>query len=291
MLSQSAESADISDSPLRLNGSKTGMGETLNIIKDKDPLKNISFTFELDSKDNIRKVLSATKQTIVQNHEMIIRYMPHLIMTTGTKSAELSRHLEKIEQFVPHAADHSKSIEFRKHYLKLIKAYRTAIPKDKRQKTKEIDLGQRISYRLPSMFSIQKIADCVDVFLGTPLSRLIPAKIKYSFYFNKRKELLSVCEYTQHNKLGGMIFSFKKEGNNFQISSDIIEASILKRSRSEIIKPITLDSMQIAGSVSSASNGYSSFHSLKGSSSPLAATLGFFLNATSKHLLQSLGML
>lgn len=48
--------------------------------------------------------------------------------------------------------------------------------------------------------------------------------------------------------------------------------------------------MQIAGGANANTGvgGYGGFPSLKGSSSPLAATLGFFLNTTSKQFLQSL---
>lgn len=285
MLSQSADSADISDSPLRLNGNKTGMGETLNIIKDKDPLKKLSFSFELGSSNVVRRALSHTKATVVQNHEMIVRYMSHLMMITGTKSVQFSRAQEKLEPNIPSAGDHSKSAEFRKHYLNLIKAYRVAAPKDKRNRV------------FPEGFtsfteeaSIQKIKDCIDVFLGLPLSRLVPSKITYSFSYNKRKELLAVSEYSQHNRFGKKIFGFKKEGGNFQVESEIIDCAILNRSRSEIIKLLTLDSMQVAGGSSSnaGTGGYGAFPSLKGSSSPLAATLGLFLYTTSKQLLQSL---
>lgn len=283
MLSQSAESFAISESPLRMNGNKTGMGETLNIIRDKDPLNKLSFTFEFGPKDNLRKSLSQLKLIAIQNHETVVRWMAHVMHTTGTKSATFSRLLAKVDPLLPDLHDPSKSAEFKKNYIKLIKAYRAIVPKEKKSRSWPAEF---IAFTEDA--SIQKIEDCLDAFFGVPLSRLIPAKVTYSFSYNKRKELLFVSDYIQYNKFGSVIFSFKKDGNNSKINSEIIHTSILSRSKSEISKFLTLDSLQIAGGAASTSTGFGNFTSLSGSSSPVASLLGVYLNATSKHLLQSL---
>lgn len=47
MLSQSSDTSIISESALRLNGSKVGMGESINIIKDKNPETTLEFPLPL----------------------------------------------------------------------------------------------------------------------------------------------------------------------------------------------------------------------------------------------------
>ncbi|PYB76019.1 hypothetical protein DMX11_12405 [Pseudomonas sp. LB-090624] len=283
MLSQSADSSAISESPLRLNGNKTGMGETLNIIKDKNPLNKLSFTFEFDSKDSLRKNLAQAKSNIVQSYETIPRWMAHSATINNVKSSTFSRQVSKIEELTETLSDPSKVSEFKKHYTKVVKTYRAIMPTERKLRAYPdgfINISEEAS--------IQKIEDCMDAFLGVHLSRLIPAQVTYTFTYNKRKEVLVVSEYTQHNKFGNVIFSYKKEGNNISITSDVISSSILGRSRSEILKVLTLDSLQVASGVNIAGNSYGGLACFQSSSSPVASALGLFLNSTSRHLLQNL---
>jgi len=282
MLSQSAESSAISDSPLRLNGSKTGMGETLNILKDKNPANKLSFTFEFSTKESPRQSLVQMKSEVVENHEMIIRYMSYVTRSTENKSPTLNRLFAKIEPHIKALADPAKVKDFKKHYIKLIKTYRTENTTEGKQKP-----WPKEFINFTEKASLQKIEDFIDAFMGTQLSRLIPLSITYSFSFDKKKELLFVSEYTQRNKLGNVIFGFKKDGKTSQISSDIISPAILSRSRTDILKLLTLDSLQIAGGSELSSMSYGQLSTLKGSSNPLAAALGMFLHTTSSHLLRS----
>lgn len=282
MLSQSAESSAISDSPLRLNGSKTGMGETLNIIKDKNPTNKLSFTFEFSPTESPRQALAQMKSEVVENHEMIIRYMSYVTRSTENKSPTLNRLFTKIEPHIRELTDTIKVTNFKKNYIKLIKTYRTeSITKGKHKPWPKEFIN------FTENASLQKIEDLIDAFMGTQLSRLIPSNITYSFSFDKKKELLFVSEYTQRNKLGNVIFSFKKDGKTSQISSDVISPEILGRSRTDILKLLTLDSLQIAGSSELSNLNFGQFSTIRGSSNPFAATLGMFLHTTSSHLLRS----
>ncbi|WP_296302431.1 AAA family ATPase [Pseudomonas sp.] len=137
MLSQSADSTLISESPLRLNGNKTGMGETLNIIKDKNPANRLSFSFELSQKDDIRKKISEAKTAILQDHDTVIRFMSHFVTAQSSKSSSIDtsaltafhKLLPKLEDITFRSRESSISIAKIKHfksiYIKLIKHYRT----------------------------------------------------------------------------------------------------------------------------------------------------------------------
>lgn len=269
MLSQSADSFAISESPLRLNGNKTGMGETLNIIKDKDPGNKLSFSFDFGSRDVLRKSLSQVKVQALEQLETIPRWMNHALALNGVKSTAFARQLGKLESLFQNTIEDTKAEELKKHYIKCIRLYRSLLPKDKKSRNWPDGF---VSFSEDA--SIQKIEDCIDTFVGLPLSRLVLARVTYTFSYNKRKEVLFVSEYVQHNKFGNVIFSYKKDGSNVKISSDVIDSSVLSRSRSEILRTLTLDSLQIAGG-SNALNRVNGFGSFTGSASPVASCWRF----------------
>lgn len=287
MLSQSADSLAISESPLRLNGHKTGMGETLNIIKDKNPNSKLSFTFVFDPKDNLRKLIGEAKSATTQNHETVVRYMGHLLDLGRLKSQPFIKLTRKIEKQMGGERDTSSNVskakEFSSDYVKLIKLYRGLIGHEKKLR----QMPEEFIF-FTEQASLMKIQDCFLAFLALPISKISPIKVSYSFHYNKRKEELSVSEYVQYNKFGSVIFKFSKEGNNVSISSDIIDQLALNRSRSEIIKLFTLDSLQVTKAAAPVNYGFGGFSSFKGSTSPFAALLTQFINITSKHLLTSL---
>lgn len=295
MLSQSADSTLISESPLRLNGNKTGMGETLNIIKDKNPANWLSFSFELSQKDNIRKKISEAKTAILQDHDTVVRFMSHFATSQSSKGASANpsalaafqKLLPKLEDITFRSRESSISIakikDFKAIYLKLIKNYR-AIMGD-----------ARLSPNIPEAFfnlthsaSLKKIEDCFTGYLELPPAKITPSKVSYSFAYNKKLECLQVVEYTQYNRLGGVIFGYKKEGNKSKIFSDVVDPSTLSRSRSELLKLVSPDSLVFMKHATDLNRTFGSFSSFEGSSSPFAAILSRMVNITSKHVLSAL---
>lgn len=287
MLSQSADSSSISESPLRLNGSKTGMGETLNIIKDKNPANKLTFSFTFAQKDDLRKRISNAKSICMQDHDTVVRFMTHLMQLTGSEAASFNKLVTKIDSLTLRSREPSASIQKIKQfcgiYKKLIKNYRANISADKKMRHLSEDF-----IAFTEQASIQKIEDCFLCFLAIPISKIYPTRIDYSFAYNKRSENLQITEYTQYNKTNNVIFNFKKDGNNLHVSSDVIDQSALNRSKSEIIKLLTLDSLEFAKSNGPLTFGFGSFTSFKGSTSPFAAMLAQFLSISSKHLLSNL---
>lgn len=287
MLSQSADSLAISEAPLRLNGHKTGMGETLNIVKDKDPNNKLSFSFVFDPKDSLRKNIADAKHGVSQNHETVIRYLGHLLELGGADTPSFNKLLMKIDKQLGetrgNALSATKAKEFSGDYVKLIKMYRGLVVNVKKLR----QMPEEFTF-FTEQASLTKIQDCFQAFLALPVSKIAPVKVSYSFHYSKRKESLSVSEYVQYNKFGNVIFKFAKDGNNVDIDSEVIDKAALKRSRSELIKIFDLDSLQVTKSAAPAVYGFGTFTSFKGSTSPFAALLSQFINITSKHLLSSL---
>jgi predicted ATPase len=294
MLSQSADSTLISESPLRLNGNKTGMGETLNIIKDKNPNNRLNFSFELSSKDIIRKKIADAKIAVLQDHDNVIRFMAHFAnsparATTVNKSAlaAFNKLLPRLEEITFRSREASISIakikEFGSIYVKLIKNYRAIMN------------GVNLGVHLPDAFStltqtasLKKIEDSFSGYLELPPSKITPSKISYSFAYNKRLECLQIVEYVQYNRSNAIIFGYRKEGNNSRIFSDVIDASVLSRSRSELLKLVSPDSLVFMKHTKELTNSFGSFSSFEGSNSPFAAILSRMVNVTSRHVLSSL---
>lgn len=292
MLSQSADASVISESPLRLNGSKTGMGETLNIIKDKDPANKLTFTFELEDKETLKKQISDAKSICMENHDTVVRYLMFMVgnaITGAVKSKvesfnKIAKKIEDVSIDKPNGSStrSQRLKQFPELYTKLIKCYRSIL----------VDATK--TRNMPSEFvaiseksSLQKIDDCFSSFLSVSTNRITPTKISYTFSYNKRLERLQVSEYVLYNRLNSVIISVKKDGNNIQVFSEAINQAAISRSRSEIIKLITFDSLEISTSRETPTYGFGSFAFFKGSVSPFATLIGQFIRTTSKHLLSN----
>ncbi len=296
MLSQSADSTLISESPLRLNGSKTGMGETLNIIKDKNPANRLSFAFELSKTDSIKKRLSEAKTAILQDHDSIIRFMAHFATVQSNKSssadqsslAAFHKLLPKVDDITYRSREPAFTIakirEFKTVYIKLIKHYRTIMS------------GAKTVAHMPEAFvnlsqaaSLKKIEDCFTGYLELPAAKITPHKVSYSFAYNKRLECLQIVDYVQYNRSNAVIFGYSKDGNNANIFSEVIDSQILSRSRSELLKLISPDSLEFMKQSKELNTSFGGFSSFEGSTSPFAAMLSRVINITSKHVLSALG--
>lgn len=75
MLSQTVDTVSLSESALRLNGKKVGMGEALNIVKDKETNNILSFSFEFDESKIIRQHIDALKRDTIEAHFMVTRFI------------------------------------------------------------------------------------------------------------------------------------------------------------------------------------------------------------------------
>lgn len=71
MFSQTCESLDVAEVPLRLNGSRVGLGESLNIIRNKDSKNILSFSFYFE---NQRRLDSENKRQRNKRLHSLIRF-------------------------------------------------------------------------------------------------------------------------------------------------------------------------------------------------------------------------
>lgn len=92
--------------------------------------------------------------------------------------------------------------------------------------------------------SYQRISDCLTGLLTVPLSKLAAQKITYKFQYNKRRDCITLIEAKLVNKLEESILCVAVERQNeIELSSDIIDNDILRRSKNDIKKFIDFNSL------------------------------------------------
>ncbi len=75
MIAQSVDTASRTETPFRLNGSRVGMGESLNIVKDKNPHNILSFSFEVDDQTSIKALVDSAKKECIEVHLAYSRFI------------------------------------------------------------------------------------------------------------------------------------------------------------------------------------------------------------------------
>ncbi|HHC6804201.1 AAA family ATPase [Vibrio parahaemolyticus] len=91
LLSQTIDSIEDLKGPLRLNGHNVGLGESINIIRNKDVNNNIEFSFDIESKA-LAKMSQRILNAPVRNFSMLIQFYEHF--STSFKNKETKEQFE-----------------------------------------------------------------------------------------------------------------------------------------------------------------------------------------------------
>ncbi|HFM2653169.1 TPA: AAA family ATPase, partial [Escherichia coli] len=97
MLSQSIETSSRTETPFRLNGNRVGMGESLNLIKDKDKSKVLSFTFEFDEQTKIKRSIDLAKRECLEVHFDCSRYIYQVLRRDRVLSNSIGPLLNELD--------------------------------------------------------------------------------------------------------------------------------------------------------------------------------------------------
>ncbi|MCT4709575.1 AAA family ATPase [Enterobacteriaceae bacterium H11S18] len=248
MLSQSIETSSRTETPFRLNGNRVGMGESLNIIKDKNKNKTLSFTFEFDEQTSIKRSIDLAKRECLEVHFDCTRYIYQtlrrdkvLISTIGPLLNELDNLYYSNESF--NAAQLAK---ISKKLCSFIRVYRShkdkIVTKSKTPLSKAFhDFVENVSY--------QKIQDCMVGLIPISLVKLAAQKIQLDFKYKKKEDYFYISQVQLINRGGEKIIDIKIDASeDITLNSDVIANDILRKSKNDIKNLLDFKSLIICDS-------------------------------------------
>jgi predicted ATPase len=285
MLSQSANPNVLSDSPLRLNGAKTGMGEALNIITDKNPCNHLSFSFEIGSETALSNVYQKFNDSVTESFKFLLQHLGTMLKDSSSGRAA-KRVLEELAKYHPrkNISGEINYKEFGETFVSALKLYRSNVGSKEIQTIFGNEVGQFIAKT-----SIKKITDCFEGLLSLDPESICPARFKYEFSYDQKADNIKISEYTQWNANEEIIFrvSITKE-KKYKLHSDIYDAEILNSSRHDIFRALSFDSLKVVNDNITPVYDSWSFSFLRNSQNPFAGLLTALLASSSRALLDEI---
>ena len=292
MLSQSSDKGILSESPLRINGNKTGMGEALNIITDKNSSKSVSFCFYLDEDEKTDSLVESFNQSRFSLVDVLLYASFHVarqVKAFFPTSKKITNILKETDSHMAiRSGDRLRVVgkDFIKNFRSLLGYYRK-LPMEEQERTDHL-FGSNINNFLVKA-SLVKILDCFDQILSIAPVEFCPVCFKYSFSYDAKSKNLKVSSYEQINRAGKTIFKFVVDKDSvYTFESGVYEAHALNRSKKDIIDKISQSSFSICKEgVEPVYSGWGlSF--TKNSENPFAALFLSQLAMSSSHLLSQL---
>ncbi|MEK2485477.1 AAA family ATPase [Providencia stuartii] len=247
MLSQSIEASSNSETPFRLNGNRVGMGESLNIIKDKNKNNTLSFAFEFDEQTAIKRLISAAKRECMDIHFDCARYVYQSLRMNREISSSIEPLLNELDNLYYtsegfNLTNLSKMSEKICSIIRVFRANKDKIKVNQRFKTqsgkKFISIMDDISY--------QKIHDCMVGLIPISLTRLAAHRIELKFKYRKKDDCFYICQIKLSNKSSESIIDIKIDSSSdITLMSDVIDNDILRKSKKDIKKLLNLKSLLV----------------------------------------------
>ncbi|MBZ9780796.1 AAA family ATPase [Pseudomonas sp. REP124] len=285
MLSQSANPNVRSESPLRLNGGKIGMGEALNIITDKSPHNRLSFSFTIGENSGLGDRYQEFRSSATESYQFLMQHIGSMLKDVSSGRI-VDRTLSELSKFSPRKCkpEDIDYTEFGKTFAAALKLYRSCVD----SKGIESIFGSEVG-KFISKTSIQKITDCFEGILSLDTRLICPARFKYEFSYDQKSNSLKISEYTQWNKDNSIIFRVSAtKDKKYKLDSEIYDTGILNRSRHDIFRVMNFDSLRIVqGHIAPMYDSWS-FSFLRNSPNPFAGLFAGLLAMSSRHLLEEI---
>ncbi|HIF9304266.1 TPA: AAA family ATPase [Photobacterium damselae] len=268
LLSQSLDSSFDFDTILRLNGKHIGFGDDLNIIKDHnvDNKVTISWSIEYSKEEynvwSTQDIIDDFYHTFLYNDSVIRRlYRNNKKSYYTTKSSALRADAES--QYYRNVEDIYSS-----NLLSILKSQQVLISKI----NKNDDKVDKDIKNLLRRYSSARLKDLLQ-FIGTrDHLKMQPSSLKLVLRYNSNTNEVEVEEHSISNISGDKIISFIfNPTGKIDVTSDIIDAELLKRSRRDIVKGISKNSILL-------SNFSSSFTDVRNHDNPFASYCLSYVN-------------
>ncbi|EKZ5661022.1 AAA family ATPase [Klebsiella aerogenes] len=243
MLSQSIETSSRTETPFRLNGNRVGMGESLNLIKDKDKNKVLSFTFEFDEQTTIKRSIDIAKRECLEVHFDCARYIYQVLRRDRVLSTSIAPLLNDLDNlyYTNENFNAAQLSKISKKLCSFIRVYRSN--KDKIVSKSKTPLSKTFQKFVEDV-SYQKIHDCMAGLISISLMKLAAQRIQFDFKYKKKNDYLYISQVKLINRGGEKIVDINIDASqDITLSSEIIDNDILRNSKNDIKKLLDFKSL------------------------------------------------
>ncbi|HHN8340479.1 TPA: AAA family ATPase [Morganella morganii] len=246
MLSQSIDTMDISESALRLNGKKIGMGEALNLIKNKEKNNKLSFKFTFD-KSGEQKINGSTFQyDFIESQVWTIRAAYFGLRKISDVNIAIDRDIVtalETELYQSEKPDINKIVKLALSSMKELKKSKSDYNK---QKINNSRYDNTINYLFN--LSQKKFKDSMLELASVDDNLIELSSIEYTFSYNSKVEGLYISDFKIFNTNDDIILQvYYSDEMKFNIRSDIFCNRILKNSKGDLAKIININSLSVVG--------------------------------------------
>lgn len=287
MLAQTIDSSSLTESALRLNGPRVGLGESLNVIKDKSSDNILTFSFDFDNNSLSKHIVDSFKREMVDSLVMLSRYIVHIIRSDNSKYKDIPSFTKKMDVIIVDIDNIVVRAEsFNSALLKSISESICSLLKLYRENKGVISQARKVPKAILDMADIcpiKRIQDCLLGLITLSANKVAAKKITYNLKFERSSKTIKVKDVCIFNKSDEVVLKLDFDKNGLKISSGIIEPSILRGSRSDILKLANPSSLFIFNL--ERSRGLLSF--FNDTANPVAAYISRLVSACTHQLSQS----
>ncbi|MBD8091690.1 AAA family ATPase [Pseudomonas fluorescens] len=293
MLSQSAESktnqsSDTTfDGPLRLNGSKIGLGETLNIFPSRDTSKEITFSFSFVSRlpllETVKRARESSLEILIYVHQHCIQKLKE----SAIDSSKLKKLISASAEFKPSRVrrlEHSQIEKFSIIFCEAISLFRK-LPQEMQEQFFEEGIDKIIREG-----SLARIKSSIELLSARRSINFIPKQCSYSFKYDAKTDNLFISEFVMSGRNDIEILKVENRPERRKLSSTVFDQECLNRSRSEIFKLLSFDGLKVVKNLRPSSDYFALIFSL-GGSDPFANVIAHHINYATQHLIENISNL
>lgn len=243
MFSQTMETAHISESALRLNGNKVGMGESLNVIREKNPKHILTFAFEFSDTELTRRDIFNARREFMEFIFLCTRILGQFFRQNNENDFEAAKLTDEIESNYMYRESYNTTQlkHISTNFCILLEKFRSLTVID----NKNLRFHHEGLVQFFRNVSIEKIQNCLLHLASLGAKKMSPTKVEYKFNYNKKEDKLRILECTFFNSMGEKFINIGLNKGKFFLKSDVIKRSALSKSREEISKFINFDSLYL----------------------------------------------
>ncbi|WP_272675390.1 AAA family ATPase [Providencia sp. PROV092] len=243
MLSQSIDTMDISESALRLNGKKVGMGEALNLIKNKSQKNQLSFSFNLTETNKQARELTGFQYDFIETQIWLIRSAYFGIRQINDVNFKFRKEFINSLESAFYQSEKFDIAEITKKALFSIKEIKSC--KNKLE-DKEIPSRNKESANYIFNLSQKKLKDSFLKLTTVDGDKIAASTIEYNFDYNEKKENISISGFKLLNNENNVILNLSiSKSLKIDILSDVFDEKTLNNSKGELKKHLDFDSLSL----------------------------------------------